>query len=1576
MITCRNYPVKHGDVGGSGGNTYIRGGNANIPSDLVVNSITANRGNIQFLEAKSLSANDAGFIYITTEEGIVQKISGNSLKYNTGYIGEFASDTISTGKLTADDIDVTKAWIETLNSKYITTEYLTVTRQAHFFELIIDKIRSVGGQIIITPASCIVDYVQAFNASNNIITPTENNINNVDHFRVFWRNTATDGSGRAVTNDFIVNDQAICQSFNNVSTGVNYDVSNKYYWRLVKKTSNDSGNSAVYVNFNTGEITSDANKAVDNNIYIAIKDYLDVNENLVTGKCFFKSKAQTLEGIDTGVRWSNYTDEITYHPYGVMSTHSTLFGVQIDAVDDPNGKYERPIIKGMDIALAIVDKDGKYSGNSPFASDIAISVVFTDNTYMYFSNITPYSSTSNTAYLYFGEPNAPIKSITIVYKKEVDWHLCNWMDISNKSGECAKMLNGFASIPSAGDNIVQLGYQGSDDPNRQSAIIIAAYNHIDKGDKTHKALVAPSYAQYKGINNFDLSSHRHSYFDANGAQFIGDISLSTVNGDLITNVIDEIAEHSQKYSTKIISDTTQILRYEDKENPGTYLVSPTKFKLNMLYYKDGNAYNSTKVLKGYRVYIQYFDEDNNEYTDGRIILGEGASLRGNDLTGFDVINSYIKSGANKYIKKIRIKLCEDKNGTTINNAPLIEILDISYVDSAVDGINGADGADGADGKDGEDGADGELYYLIAEREAAYAGIISAYQSSSNVNLYASFVYKIGHTIGSLFEVLDISSTSYKISITAYAQKTDGSFASIWNTTSKTGSYASDNILEIINPTNQYVSGEYRDYMECYEKHRDRCPIYFLVQLKDNNNKVIDEHYVYVNLQSGSVLKITDEGIVTAVTQSNAHADEKVEGLKTYVTNNYSTTEQTATQIKSTVDSSLVGYATQEWTNSQISQSADQIKTTVSQSYYNKDDIDSMLGEKNSVWEEIDLTNTSIYIESNFYPVSVKLDTDIMRSSEKNKLQYVFQVDRALHKKYKDVSTQELEPLGIYWGCPSWGNSQDGNPRGVDLICNWSTILSKWGEYNIEQYVNNYSLRWTATTNGIDNETKVIGSLQQYEPNSEIIFYLRGGSRYNIRYDHTGFHATLHATDYTAHPGNVDASNTTWDKVYPVLVGANNENLIIPTKDRLNYSEIQQTARSISLSVYDEVNVDGVTESELRRTGIDITTGNITLSADKTTVEGGSMAVKTGSGIVFYDTNGIPKINIHADDLNGGSFAGGTYKGTFSYNSQPSQMLDISNGNGARTGVITYSWPLKTEYSLLGRLTKGSVINLSKINGIASWVSGDFYYYSENDPYILMKTELLYDNEVISTVTNKIKHIYKASNSGVTVNTFAGTEISNLTYTVPEGKTTGVYTVRATLDLNGASIRNSYLSVTKLFASWNIDYVIDMQPETGTNGLLEMANNGINYTVSGDSALQFKDDDFLLTTGYSGIKMNGTNKVPIQRYVDYNGNGTTSWGALGTQMRINTNANAGSLSYEYDVYVITGAGPTNSNHFYLNKDSSQKGRVIYIIAEVQTTLHMNGCVYLANDTSDKTLGVGLHTLICYAYSNNKYHWTIL
>lgn len=49
------------------------------------------------------------------------------------------------------------------------------------------------------------------------------------------------------------------------------------------------------------------------------------------------------------------------------------------------------------------------------------------------------------------------------------------------------------SEPSVGDNIVQLGYQGSDDPNRQSAIILSSTSDD-----------APSQKMYQGISSFSL----------------------------------------------------------------------------------------------------------------------------------------------------------------------------------------------------------------------------------------------------------------------------------------------------------------------------------------------------------------------------------------------------------------------------------------------------------------------------------------------------------------------------------------------------------------------------------------------------------------------------------------------------------------------------------------------------------------------------------------------------------------------------------------------------------------------------------------------------------------------------------------------------------------------------------------------------------------------------------------------------------------------------------------------------------------------------------------------------------------
>lgn len=87
--------------------------------------------------------------------------------------------------------------------------------------------------------------------------------------------------------------------------------------------------------------------------------------------------------------------------------------------------------------------------------------------------------------------------------------------------------------PEEGDAIAMLGYRGTDDSNRQSAIYISAYTSLDKG------LKAPLLAQYKGINDFNLESHRQSYFDAVGAKFVGNFEVSGQSiEDYINSQID------------------------------------------------------------------------------------------------------------------------------------------------------------------------------------------------------------------------------------------------------------------------------------------------------------------------------------------------------------------------------------------------------------------------------------------------------------------------------------------------------------------------------------------------------------------------------------------------------------------------------------------------------------------------------------------------------------------------------------------------------------------------------------------------------------------------------------------------------------------------------------------------------------------------------------------------------------------------------------------------------------------------------------------------------------------------------
>lgn len=299
----------------SDGNTYT-------PIMNATEEINSPYGNIDDLVSYNVTAIDD----INTPLLNATTINSSNIK-NTGNIDSTSISTYTgnINNINSDNIN---------NTDTIKTKNLEVTGSAHFFELIIDKIKAAGGAVLFTPCD-------GFEIER---------IESVDQgYKLYWRCRDDDGNQR--DNMWKVNDQALCQSFNQATVGTTHDISNKYYWSLVTEVS-------------------------DNTDPVLIDDQ--------------------------------------YYHYITIST-------------------------------------------------------------------TTYDGTVN---------------------------------------------------PSVGDNIVMLGYRGDDDVNRQSAIYISAYSSLDKG------LTAPLLAQYRGINDFDLESHRYSYFDAIGGKFVGDFEIG--NKSIEQYIIDKI----------------------------------------------------------------------------------------------------------------------------------------------------------------------------------------------------------------------------------------------------------------------------------------------------------------------------------------------------------------------------------------------------------------------------------------------------------------------------------------------------------------------------------------------------------------------------------------------------------------------------------------------------------------------------------------------------------------------------------------------------------------------------------------------------------------------------------------------------------------------------------------------------------------------------------------------------------------------------------------------------------------------------------------------------------------------------
>ena len=175
-----------------------------------IDSVTGQELRYTTIIGGSISATDSTITNLTTTNHTSQALTTTNLNSDTGTITDLSTQTHNTQQLTAKGVDT-----ERLTGKDIVVDNLTVNKAAHFFSLSVDEIKATQGQIIVTPASAIIEKVEV--------------LANGD-YKCWWKNT---DNQTITTQTFNAGDFVVCQTFN---TG-----QSRYYWRLCTEAGSSDG---------------------------------------------------------------------------------------------------------------------------------------------------------------------------------------------------------------------------------------------------------------------------------------------------------------------------------------------------------------------------------------------------------------------------------------------------------------------------------------------------------------------------------------------------------------------------------------------------------------------------------------------------------------------------------------------------------------------------------------------------------------------------------------------------------------------------------------------------------------------------------------------------------------------------------------------------------------------------------------------------------------------------------------------------------------------------------------------------------------------------------------------------------------------------------------------------------------------------------------------------------------------------------------------------------------------------------------------------------------------------------------
>ena len=291
-------------------------------------------------------------------------------------------------------------------------------------------------------------------------------------------------------------------------------------------------------------------------------------------------------------------------------------------------------------------------------------------------------------------------------------------------------------IPKVGDDLVQIGNR--DNKERQSVMMSCAYNSFDPD-------LEPSYwAHYMGVNDYEISKHRYTWFAANGSQVTGNFKVQSEDGGLesIEDYMKGLASENSAVLYRLVMSSSQFNVKAD----GSF--SP---EFISIYAYKVQGENLTQLSPSENVKVVVTKGENELPIKGSLTVISGKwNLWAKKEDMNDVFNVDLLINKKKVdMQKIHV-VRDGRNGQDGKDG--------------VDGRNGTDGKDGINGEkgaDGKDGSDAVSYKLIPMQEAAVA-----YKAESGEKLVRLFLaYKIQKTVGEVTRELALGEEGIKLSVT-------------------------------------------------------------------------------------------------------------------------------------------------------------------------------------------------------------------------------------------------------------------------------------------------------------------------------------------------------------------------------------------------------------------------------------------------------------------------------------------------------------------------------------------------------------------------------------------------------------------------------------------------------------------------------------------------------------------------------------------------------------------------------------------------------------------------------------------